>query len=121
MKEVYAIQHSVTKRVYVGVTCNAEFRIKQHLHKLLRGKHSNKEMQRDFDKYGFRYSFYIIERHVENDVAFERERYWMNVLGSNRKDTGYNLSKCESPYEISKFEKIEISFSRGKLANKVCS
>ena len=120
MKEVYAIQHSVTKRVYVGVTCNAEFRIKQHLHSLLRGQHPNKEMQHDFDNHGIHYSFYIIEREIENDVAFEREHYWMNVLGSNRKETGYNLSKCESPYEIMDFEKIEISFLRGKLADVVC-
>lgn len=115
MKTVYAIQHNVTKRIYVGVTNVAEHRIKQHLHKLLQGNHTNKEMQLDFDKYGFDYSFFVIEKGIKDNVAFEREQYWMNMLGSNRKPTGYNLSKAEKPVDISRFEKITIPCLRGKL------
>lgn len=83
MKVVYAIQHNATKRIYVGVTNVAEHRIKQHLHKLLQGSHTNKEMQLDFDKYGFDYSFFVVEKGIKDNIAFERERYWMNMLGSN--------------------------------------
>ena len=117
MKVVYAIQHNVTKRIYVGVTNVAEHRIKQHLHKLLQGNHSNNEMQSDFNKYGFDYSFFVIESEIRDSLAFERERYWMNILGSNRKDTGYNLSKSEKPCDISLFEKITIPCARGKLVD----
>ena len=115
MKVVYAIQHNATKRIYVGVTNVAKYRIKHHLHKLLQGNHSNKEMQSDFDKYGFDYSFYVIENGIKDSKAFEREKYWMNMLGSNRKGTGYNLSRSERPYDISQFEKILLPCLRGKL------
>lgn len=116
-KTIYAIQHNRTKKIYVGVTNVAEHRIKQHLHKLLQGNHTNKEMQLDFDKYGFDYSFFIIEKGVNENMAFEREHYWMNVLCSNRKGFGYNLSKSEQPFDISQFEKISIPCLRGKLTD----
>ena len=94
-KTIYAMQHNVTKRIYVGSCNNADIRIKKHIHDLLRGCHTNKELQKDFDKYGMEFSFYHLDR-VEADNQFEQERKWQNALRSNEKTTGYNLSKQET-------------------------
>lgn len=115
-KTIYAMQHNVTKRIYVGSCNNADIRIKKHIHDLLRGCHTNKELQKDFDKYGMEFSFYHIDR-VQADKQFEQERKWQNALRSNEKTTGYNLSKQEKPItDLSKFQRIYLTCVRGVLA-----
>lgn len=101
--------------IYIGVTNVAEYRIKQHLGNLLRGKHSNKLLQEDFDKYGFVFTFYLIEDNIPENISRERERYWMDAYSSNIKGRGYNLSKQEAPKDIRKCKKIFLEVLRGSL------
>lgn len=114
-KQIYAIQHNVTKRIYVG-TCNrSDCRIKKHMHDLLRGSHTNKELQKDFDTYGMEFSFYLLEV-VESKYRMKAERAWQNALRSNDIKTGYNLSLQEKPItDLSKFERIYLDCVRGSL------
>ena len=115
MATVYAMQHNVTKRIYVGVCNVAEYRIKKHLHDLLRGAHTNTELQKDFDKYGMEFSFYVLE-YVEEKDRMKAERSWQNALRSNDIQTGYNLSLQEKPItDLSKFERVYLNCIRGAL------
>ena len=117
VKTIYAIQHNITKRVYVGVCQHPDTRIKKHMHDLLRGVHTNKKLQEDFDKYGMEFSFYIIDK-VKKEDCFEKEKQWMNILRSNDPKTGYNLSKQEAPItDLSKFQRFYLECIRGTLTD----
>lgn len=86
------------------------------MHDLMRGVHTNKYLQEDFDKYGMEFSFYVIEEDVNPAECFDKERYWMNALRSNEKKTGYNLSRQEKPItDLSKFKRIYLQCIRGEL------
>lgn len=114
-KTIYAMQHNVTKRIYVGSCNHADTRIKKHIHDLLRGCHTNKELQKDFDKYGMEFSFYHLDK-VEASNQFKEERNWQNALRSNEKATGYNLSRQEQPItDLSKYPRIYLDCVRGAL------
>lgn len=49
---IYAIICTTTWRSYIGSTCNFDKRIESHLGQLRTNKHTNKDLQIDFNKYG---------------------------------------------------------------------
>lgn len=100
---MYAIQHNVTKRIYVGCSLNYERRIRQHICHLRNKKHTNSEMQKDFDLYGEDYSYFVIEKNVPFHGCFDKEKLWMNIFRSNEIETGYNLMKEEKPKSLQDF------------------
>ena len=110
MKVVYAIQHNVTKRIYIGSTDRGAWRIHDHIMQLRRGKHKNDLMQRDYNEYGESYSFYqldIIPFHFEK----YKEYYWMNFFNTYNPEFGYNTKDQTSKtmVKISDFPKIDVS------------
>lgn len=86
-KTIYAIQHNITKRIYVGCSLHYEKRIREHICHLRNGNHSNKELQKDYDLYGENYSYFVIERNVKFSGCFDREKMWMSILKSNEYST----------------------------------
>ena len=114
MKTVYAIQHNTTKRIYVGISNNPEMRIKKHLYALIQGTHSNKEFQKDFDRFGADYSFHILEEGIEEEKALLRERQWINTLRTNEVYRGYNLALGEQSIDdLSRFKSVNIECHDG--------
>lgn len=91
IRYVYLIEHTVTKRKYVGSTGNIELRIKSHINALRRHDHPNAEMQKDYDEYGEHYSFRILDMIPSHEFA-NRERQWMFRLDSFDKEYGYNFN-----------------------------
>lgn len=85
---IYAIQHNVTGRVYVGRTKNLEQRYFTHMTKLRTHTHTSPIMQKDFDEYGEDYSVFILERTSENLKG--NEFRWMELLNTNNPEIGYN-------------------------------
>lgn len=119
MAEVYAIKQNTTGKFYVGSTTVAEYRIKAHLSNLKSNRHSNKYLQSDFNKYGFDFTYYILERNIRTDYEARKLEYlWMNILQSNIPDKGYNLSKSERPIDFNLLEQIEIKYTRGNMLDK---
>jgi len=86
---VYAIQHNVTKRIYVGSSANVENRYWNHMNNLRNHKHNIEDMQSDYDNYGEDYSLYLLD---EIKVFSERskEYEWMEKLNSHIRGSGYN-------------------------------
>lgn len=112
------MQHNVTKRIYVGSCNRADTRIKKHMHDLLRGCHTNKELQKDFDEYGMEFSFYKLDE-VDFTNQFKEERVWQNALRSNDIKTGYNLSRQEKHIDdLSKYPRIYLDCIRGVLVGQ---
>lgn len=86
---VYAVQHNITGRIYVGSAKNIADRYKIHLSRLRHGKHENSEMQRDYNEHGENYSVFILailKRPEENRLEFE----WMDKLKTYDPRIGYN-------------------------------
>lgn len=94
MRTIYAIQHNVTGRIYVGRTYRrTEERIEQHLKELKEHRHTNPIMQADYDAYGCDYSFYELEKVPYEDA--DKEVEWMDRLNTGDPRVGYN---CNDPH-----------------------
>lgn len=88
-KKVYAIQHNVTKRIYIGSSSDVNARYWSHIHLLRAGKHNVEDMQADFDKYGEDFSLFILEEITSfTDRALEYD--WMEKYQSHIRGKGYN-------------------------------
>lgn len=96
-KQIYAIKHNVTGRIYVGFSQCPESRMKTHIAALRRHGHSSYKMQCDFDEYGEDYSFYGLEVVPDESIQARdslyylpslREIAWMDRL--NTLEDGYN-------------------------------
>ena len=90
-KTIYAIQHNVTKRIYIGSTCKIDRRYKNHISALRKGTHPVEDMQEDFDKYGEDFSLYELgvidgfeNKHLEYSYMTEYESY--------KRGKGYNYN-----------------------------
>lgn len=60
-REIYAIKHKITKRIYIGSTSmEIEDRYRWHMKDLKKGVHTSVLMQEDFNKYGEQYDVYRI-------------------------------------------------------------
>lgn len=102
MWNIYAIQHNVTKRIYVGYTTRPiKFRFTAHIAALRRHKHPSKAMQTDFDEYGEDFTIINLESGDEETVRIGQKHYqlsslkekgWMKKLGTI--ENGYNNQDC---------------------------
>lgn len=96
---IYAIQHNVTKKIYIGKSKNIYKRYEQHLSALRHNNHSSVDMQKDFNKYGEDFSVFVLEE-VENGKELidhksrcrtkeiDAEVYWIKRY--NTIENGYN-------------------------------
>lgn len=76
---------------------------------LLSNKHTNKDMQLDFNLYGSsNFMFDIIEQNVSSDELIQRETYWMNYYGGINSSSIYNMQDL---YNLNKAVKIKIGMS----------
>lgn len=88
-RDVYAIQHNETKKIYIGTSRDVQQRYRTHIWDLKRGDHNSAEMQSDFDKYGENYSLFILDR-LEKPSENKREYEWMEKLRTTDPRYGYN-------------------------------
>jgi len=88
-KIVYAIVHNPTGKIYIGSTRHEKLRIRNHMNLLRSGKHKNKAMQEDFNKYGEDYSVYKLDV-IPNRSFKEREYFWMAFFQTYNPEKGYN-------------------------------
>jgi len=93
MKCVYKILNLKNGKYYIGSTKQYNIRVKQHINKLDKNKHSNIKLQRAWNKYNSEnFEFLILE---ECDNYKERENYYLSLIDVYN-DT-YNIcedSKC---------------------------
>ncbi len=84
---IYKITNIVNNKYYIGSTNSLYFRIKKHINLLIAGKHSNKFLQRSWDKYGeFNFNLEILELCEKNKLRSREQYYLDNYIGE------YNLS-----------------------------
>lgn len=60
-REIYAIQHNKTKRIFIGQSENAGMVIRNRIARLRNNNDTCELMQKDFNDFGEDYSFFILE------------------------------------------------------------
>ena len=103
-RTIYAIQHNVTKRIYIGSSCRLKDRYKNHIYALRTGKHSNEDMQSDYDQYGEDYSVFALEEVCKYDDR-SKEYEWMKKYKTHQRGIGYNyndpaFTRSKKPTEL---------------------
>ena len=93
-KQVYAIQHKVTRRIYIGSSECPSKRYMSHIYNLRKGKHPVEDMQDDFDKYGEAYAFYILDE-MKGLCDRKKEYEWMKRYNTFVRGVGYNYKDRE--------------------------
>lgn len=93
-RKVYAIQHNVTKKIYIGSSNDVETRYKSHIWALRGNKHNVPDMQEDYNKYGEDYSVFILgemSSYAEKGLEYE----WMRKYNTITRGVGYNYKDQE--------------------------
>lgn len=97
-RTVYAIQHNITKRIYVGSSNDIESIYRSHMSALRNHRHNVEDMQSDFDKYGENYSLFILDE-IKEFSEIGKKYEWMGILKSNIRGTGYNYKNNAKPFK----------------------
>lgn len=92
MITIYSIYNKITNMRYIGMTCSIRRRFKEHRHALNKNKHHNSHLQNSWNLYGKdNFIFQKIEICNEN-IADEREIYYISLFSTDDKNFGYNLT-----------------------------
>lgn len=114
MKGIYKIENIKNGKIYIGSSIDIDKRIDRHKNELIKNKHVNSHLQRDFNKYGIDYyTFECIElcdddnlRVLEQkylDEIFSNEEYYRKYYNIGKEATGGdNLSNNPNRLEIIK-------------------
>lgn len=88
---IYKIENTINKKVYIGQSKNIPLRFSNHKYELNHGKHSNKHLQRAWNKYGKEnFVFEILCECNPNEVN-EKEIYFIKLYNSFER--GYNRTE----------------------------
>lgn len=98
---IYGIHNIVTDEWYIGQSKNTASRISLHFHDLKYNKHTNKDLQDSYNKYG-QEAFYttVLEECNEGELN-EMETFWIEAMGSVQK--GFNRRFKDRVYKNSNF------------------
>ncbi len=89
---VYSITNTINNKKYIGKSDNIYVRWDEHRKELNKGVHHNKHLQRAWNKYGENnFIFEIIEKCKNDELAYQREQYWVNYYDSFK--NGYNMNE----------------------------
>lgn len=88
-KQIYAIQHNVTRRMYIGSSMDVDGRYRAHIYALRKGKHPVEDMQTDYDHHGEDYSVFLLGT-ISSRTEKRAEYEWMARYRSHVRGYGYN-------------------------------
>lgn len=129
-RKIYAIQHNVTKKIYIGSSSNVDSRYQSHIKCLKAGKHPVEDMQADFDAYGENYSLYVLDEITEHKDSGKEYEY-MRKYNTFTRGIGYNYNDQQKEYLYKKntppyktgtpepFEKLSIDTAKAKYKEAI--
>lgn len=89
---VYMILNKAENKVYIGQSRRLKDRFGRHKRSLENKTHHNKELQKDFDKYGKENFEFIVLQECTVDKLHELEEYFILCFDSANPLFGYNLT-----------------------------
>lgn len=91
---IYSITNKQNGKIYIGSAVQRFSRWAVHKKGLRNNNHSNRHLQRAWNKYGENsFTFDVIEDVPDKNMLLEREQYWMDHYKSYDDRYGYNIAK----------------------------
>ena len=103
---VYCIRCKVNNKAYIGSSTNIKSRWYEHKSDLRRGKHHNKQLQEDYNKYGADNFLYLILINCEPQMLTKYENMYMMLFNTRDISVGYNDVIAARPLQR-KVQKIQ--------------
>lgn len=96
-RAIYGIRSLITNKIYVGATAHIQRRLLKHFNELFHDRHRTKELQKDFNKYGFdSFEIIIYDSSAETNLL-EKEKEIQISIGIdglyNEKISGYYIKE----------------------------
>jgi len=114
---IYLIECAPTKKIYVGSSVDIGHRLTDHFSALRNKKHTNKYLQRAWNKHGkIRFDFKILQTvfNLENLRIIEED--WIKNLKSDDPKIGFNLTNnCVRPHNLGKKASPELRLRLSKM------
>ncbi len=112
---IYSIFCQTNKKFYIGSSTNVCYRLSEHEHHLMIGKHKNRSLQSTWNKYGSScFTFEILEQCTSANVR-TREQIWLDTIKESGIPT-FNMhfaaSGIEKGYKLSEKTRSKMSQSR---------
>ena len=113
---VYCIRCKVNNKAYIGSSVNIKSRWYSHKGELRRGKHRNKLLQEDYNKYGADNFLYLILINCEPQMLSKYENMYMMLFNTRDISVGYNAVIASRPIPRKK-QKIQC-IETGEIVTK---
>lgn len=115
---IYKIINLSNGKVYIGQSVYLNQRLIRHKYQLLSGSHSNRHLQKSFDKHGAANFYFVILELVNRKELNDKEEYYMITYGSCQKISGYNQKSSGANSIFTEETKKKMS-SLGRINNKI--
>ena len=87
---VYCIRCKVNNKAYIGSSANIKKRWIEHKSKLKTGKHINKQLQEDYNKYGADNFLYSVLINGKPQMLLKYENMYILLFNTRNMSMGYN-------------------------------
>ena len=120
MAYIYQITNLINGRIYVGKTLDTiEARWKEHKRESTKTRHEQRPLYQAMKKYGIdNFSIKELEE-CSSEVVNDRERYWIELLGSYR--DGYNATLGGDGAQYANYDLIYSLYLEGKTFEQISS
>ena len=119
---VYCIRCKVNNKAYIGSSANIKKRWDSHKSALRTGKHYNKQLQEDYDKYGADNFLYTILINCESQMLTKYEDMYILLFNTKDISMGYNMVRATltlETWELPQKKKQEIQcIETGEIMTK---
>ena len=119
---VYCIRCKVNNKVYIGSSADINRRWIEHKSALRTGKHYNKQLQEDYDKYGADNFLYTILINCESQMLTKYEDMYILLFNTKDISMGYNMVRATlalETWELPQKKKQEIQcIETGEIMTK---
>src|SRR5699024_265547 len=126
---IYEIVNTINNKKYIGRSVNLNKRRQDHFKALSNNEHYNHHLQRAYNKYGANaFTFNVLEYCGTLEETIDRERYYIELMGTEYSDIGYNMAyayilynKYDSNRKVNKSKRKPPEFIRTNEMNKQIS
>ena len=113
---IYKIENLITGKIYIGSSLNIEKRFLRHKNELIKKRHVNIHLQREFNKYGIECLIFKILEECNKERLKEIEQLYLDNIFS---DTNHYLYYYNIGKNSSGGDNLTLHPNREEIINKI--